>query len=134
MGIENKPLTGRWVGKVGLVGFSQHIYPLRAGNSAHGADSSKNLPQKPDPSPETRPKTGYREIGFVSDPTLPAVLNVDQTAAYLGISASQVEKLLKGRLAGPRLKHARAGRRIIIRRAWLEAWLEASARYEDNKG
>lgn len=134
MGIENKPLTGPWVGKVGLVGFSQHIYPLRAENSAHGADSSKNLPQKPDPSPETRPKTGYREIGFMPEPALPAVLNVDQVAEYLGVSTSHVRNLLKGKVSGLRLKHARAGRRIIIRRAWLEAWLEASARYEDNKG
>ncbi len=63
-----------------------------------------------------------------------AILSAEETAAYLGISDSQLNKLIRGKLPGPRLKHARAGRRIIIRRAWLEAWLEASARFEDNKG
>lgn len=66
-----------------------------------------------------------------SDATM---LSVKEAAAILGISRTQMLHLLSGRFPGPRLKHARAGRRIIIRRQWLEAWLEESARYEVNKG
>lgn len=64
---------------------------------------------------------------------LPQILTARDIEEFLGISHGQVSKLLHGRFRGPRLKHARAGRRIIIRRQWLEAWMEESARYEGNK-
>lgn len=75
-----------------------------------------------------------KPVLFTPKPVLfTAILSVKAAASYLGISRTQMLHLLSGRFPGPRLKHARAGRRIIIRQQWLEAWLEESARYEGNK-
>lgn len=55
-------------------------------------------------------------------------LSLNEAAKFLGISTTQILRLMKGRFDGPVLRHARAGKRILIKRAWIDAWLEESAR------
>jgi hypothetical protein len=56
------------------------------------------------------------------------VLSLTQTAAYLRISKAHLSNVLARKVPGvPPLRHARAGRRILIKREWADHWLEASA-------
>lgn len=55
-------------------------------------------------------------------------LSLKEAATFLGVSTTQILRLIKGRFDGPVLRHARAGKRILIKRAWIDAWLEESAR------
>lgn len=68
-----------------------------------------------------------RSLSPHADGSAHEILSAEAACAYLGISEGHLRKLLSGRLDGPPLKHVRAGRRILIRRAWLEEWIEASA-------
>jgi excisionase family DNA binding protein len=56
------------------------------------------------------------------------VLTLKQTAEYLGISKAHLSNVISGRIATlPPLRHARVGRRILIKRAWADEWLETTA-------
>jgi hypothetical protein len=56
------------------------------------------------------------------------VMTLTQTATYLRISKAHLSNLLTGKVPGvPVLRHARPGRRILIRREWADQWLEAAA-------
>jgi excisionase family DNA binding protein len=56
------------------------------------------------------------------------VLTLQQAATYLSISKAHLSNLIAARVPGvPPLHHARIGRRILIRQAWLDEWLDASA-------
>lgn len=70
---------------------------------------------------------GERSGSPHADGSAHEILSAEAACAHLGISEAHLRKLLSGQLDGPPLKHARAGRRILIRRAWLEEWIEASA-------
>jgi excisionase family DNA binding protein len=72
---------------------------------------------------------GERSGSPHADGSDPEILSVEAASAQLGISKSQLLKLISGRLEGPTLRHARAGRRILIRQSWLNTWLNASAEY-----
>lgn len=53
------------------------------------------------------------------------VLTLDQAANYLRISKAHLSNVINGRVAGvPPLRHAHAGRRILIKRTWADDWLE----------
>ena len=55
------------------------------------------------------------------------VLTVPELAAELRCSKTHVQHAISGKLAGvPRLTHVSMGRRKLIRRDWLNQWLEAS--------
>ena len=57
------------------------------------------------------------------------ILTLRDVAAELRCSKAHVCNLLNGQVAGvPPLPHISLGRRKLIRREWLEAWLEASKR------
>jgi len=57
------------------------------------------------------------------------VFTLKQTAAYLRISKAHLSNVITGRVLGvPPLRHARAGRRILIKREWADEWLEIAAR------
>jgi excisionase family DNA binding protein len=61
----------------------------------------------------------------VQDP--PAVLTIRDVAALLRCSKTHVANALKGKIPGvPRLSHISMGRRKLVRREWLDQWLEAS--------
>lgn len=57
------------------------------------------------------------------------ILTVKDVANILRCSKAHVSNVLNGRVPGlPPLTHLPMGRRKLIRREWLEAWLEASKR------
>ena len=54
------------------------------------------------------------------------ILTIKEVAEILRCSKGHVQNVLAGRVPGiPRLAHLRMGRRKVIRREWLEAWVEA---------
>jgi excisionase family DNA binding protein len=56
------------------------------------------------------------------------VMTLNQTATYLGISKAHLSNVINGRVAGaPLLRHARVGRRVLIRRDWVDDFLEMAA-------
>jgi hypothetical protein len=53
------------------------------------------------------------------------VLTLHQTAEYLQISKAHLSNVINGKVPSvPPLRHARVGRRILIRREWAVEWLE----------
>ena len=55
------------------------------------------------------------------------VLTLKQAAQYLQISKAHLSNVINGKVAGvPPLRHARAGRRILIKRQWADEWLEVA--------
>lgn len=55
------------------------------------------------------------------------ILTLPEVAKRLRCSKGHVSKLLKGRVRGvPALAYMAMGRRIVVRREWLEAWLNVS--------
>lgn len=57
----------------------------------------------------------------------PEILTTTEVAAELRCSKTHVQHAINGKLPGvPRLTHISMGRRKLIRRDWLNQWLEAS--------
>jgi excisionase family DNA binding protein len=57
------------------------------------------------------------------------VMTLRQAAAYLQVSKAHLLNATNGRIPGtPLLRHARVGRRILFKRAWLDQWLEQIAK------
>jgi excisionase family DNA binding protein len=55
------------------------------------------------------------------------ILTIKEVAAILRCSKAHVSKALSGTIPGvPRLTHLAVGRRKLIRREWLDEWLEAN--------
>jgi hypothetical protein len=53
------------------------------------------------------------------------VLTLKEATAYLQISKAHLSNILHWKVPGvPVLKHARVGRRILIRQTWADEWLE----------
>jgi len=53
------------------------------------------------------------------------VFTLKQTAEYLRISKAHLSNVITGKVAGvPSMRHARVGRRILIKRQWANEWLE----------
>lgn len=62
-------------------------------------------------------------------PARPPVMTLDQTAAYLQVSKAHLSNLINGKVPGVSpLRCHRAGRRILIKREWIEEWLDSSER------
>jgi excisionase family DNA binding protein len=60
---------------------------------------------------------------YRNDPT--QALSLSQAAKHLGISKAHLANVIRGRVGCvPALRHAKVGRRILIRRVWLDEWLE----------
>ena len=57
------------------------------------------------------------------------VLTLREVASILRCSKTHVSNAVNGKVPGlPRLTHVALGRRILIRREWLEQWMEANKR------
>ena len=55
------------------------------------------------------------------------VLTIREVAEALRCSRAHVQKALGGKIAGvPQLAHLSMGRRKLVRREWLEQWMEDS--------
>ena len=55
------------------------------------------------------------------------ILTINEVAGILRCSKTHVSNVINGKVAGvPKLAHLSMGRRKVIRRAWLEQWMEAN--------
>jgi len=55
------------------------------------------------------------------------ILTIREVADILRCSKTQVSKVLSGKITGvPRLTHLAVGRRKLVRREWLDEWLEVN--------
>ena len=55
------------------------------------------------------------------------ILTIREVAQILRVSKAHVHIVLAGRIAGvPKRTHLMLGRRRLIRREWLDQWLEAN--------
>ena len=55
------------------------------------------------------------------------ILTIEEVAEILRCSKAHVSKALSGTIPGvPRLTHFAVGRRKLVRREWLDEWLEAN--------
>ena len=58
---------------------------------------------------------------------LDQVLTIEDVAQILRCSKTHVSHIINGKIRGlPRLTHLAMGRRKLVRRDWLEQWMEAS--------
>jgi excisionase family DNA binding protein len=56
-----------------------------------------------------------------------SILTIKEVAQILRVSKAHVHNVLGGKVAGvPKLTHLTLGRRRLVRREWLDQWLEAS--------
>ena len=56
-----------------------------------------------------------------------SILTINDVAAILRCSKTHVSHVLAGKIAGiPRLTHIAMGRRKLVRREWLNQWMETS--------
>jgi len=56
-----------------------------------------------------------------------AVLTINEIASILRCSKAHVCNVLNGRVPGvPKLTHFALGRRKLVRREWLEEWMETN--------
>ena len=54
------------------------------------------------------------------------ILTIEEVAKVLRCSRAHVQNAIHGKLRGvPRLMHLAMGRRKVVRREWLQQWLEA---------
>jgi excisionase family DNA binding protein len=61
-------------------------------------------------------------------------MRLTDAAAYLNISKSHLSNLINGRVPGvPPIRAHRAGRRILIKREWIDEWLEGATRKAANE-
>jgi excisionase family DNA binding protein len=80
------------------------------------------LPLSLDRVPDSPPFPGVSNTSGQSQ-----VLTLKQAAAYLRISKAHLSNVINRKVAGvPPLRHARAGRRILIKRQWADEWLEVA--------
>lgn len=55
------------------------------------------------------------------------ILTIEEVAEILRCSRTHVSHVLNGKVRGiPKLTHLAMGRRKLVRREWLEQWMEAS--------
>lgn len=55
------------------------------------------------------------------------VMTLQQAAVYLQVSKAHLSNVINGKVPGVRPPRVfRAGRRILIRREWLDRWMEQS--------
>ena len=54
------------------------------------------------------------------------ILTIEEVARILRCSKAHVQNAIQGKLSGlPRLMHFAMGRRKLVRREWLQQWVEA---------
>ena len=55
------------------------------------------------------------------------VLSLKQAAAYLQVSKAHLSNVINGKVAGvPPVRSFRVGRRGLIKREWIDKWLETA--------
>jgi excisionase family DNA binding protein len=62
-------------------------------------------------------------------PARPPVMTLTQAAEYLQVSKAHLSNVINGKVPGvPPVRSVRAGRRVLIKREWIEEWLERADR------
>ena len=60
-----------------------------------------------------------------------SVLTLTQAASYLQVSKAHLSNVINGKVHGiPSVRHFRLGRRVLIKREWIDEWLELSGQAE----
>ncbi len=55
------------------------------------------------------------------------VMNLRQAAAYLQVSKAHLSNVIQGKVVGvPPVRCFRVGRRVLIKREWIDEWLETT--------
>ena len=55
------------------------------------------------------------------------ILTIEEVAKVLRCSKAHVQNAIRGKLRGvPKLTHLALGRRVLVRRDWLQQWVEAN--------
>ena len=58
-----------------------------------------------------------------------SVLSLKQAASYLQISKAHLSNVINGRVPGVKaVRSFRLGRRVLIKREWIDEWLETAHR------
>jgi excisionase family DNA binding protein len=61
-----------------------------------------------------------------SNPHQP-VMSLRQAAAYLQVSKAHLSNVINGKVPGvPPVRSFRVGRRLLIKREWIDEWLESA--------
>ncbi len=56
-----------------------------------------------------------------------SVMNLRQAAAYLQVSRAHLSNVIQGKVFGvPPVRCFRVGRRVLIKREWIDEWLETA--------
>jgi excisionase family DNA binding protein len=62
-------------------------------------------------------------------PARPSVMTLEQAAAYLQVSKAHLSNVLNGKVPGVLpVRSFRVGRRVLIKREWIDQWLETERR------
>jgi len=57
------------------------------------------------------------------------VMSLNQAAAYLQVSKAHLSNVINGKVPGVTpVRFFRLGRRVLIKREWIDEWLEVAAR------
>jgi len=57
------------------------------------------------------------------------MLRLSEAATYLRVSKAHLSNVINGKVPGvPTLRTVRAGRCVLIKREWIEEWLESTSR------
>lgn len=80
------------------------------------------------PFPETAAPQAAEEGRLQStEHDAPTILTLREVAQILRCSKAHVANVINGRVKGlPQLAHLSIGRRKLVRREWLEQWMEAN--------
>jgi len=55
------------------------------------------------------------------------VLSLKEAAAYLQVSKAHLSNVINGKVSGvPPVRSFRGGRRVLIKREWIDKWLETA--------
>jgi excisionase family DNA binding protein len=76
---------------------------------------------------------GIGETAFERQGT-PAVMSLNQAAHYLQVSKAHLSNVINGKVLGVKpVRSFRLGRRVLIKREWIDTWLEAANEVETAK-
>ena len=67
-------------------------------------------------------------------PTDSAILSLKEAAAYLRVSKAHLSNVIAGKVPGVSpVRSFRLGRRVLIKREWIDEWLETRGHEESHQ-
>lgn len=81
------------------------------------------------PPPSSSPPNALEENPGTADSRDRTILTLTEVAKILRCSKAHVANVINGNVKGmPRLAHLSVGRRKLVRREWLDQWMDANIR------